>query len=297
MSNIPNYSIHFIESLKNSNNSIELPVETLNNIKIIDKELNKYFQFLLEKKPNSRKKKYTEKNEIFKNSNIKRKKIFESEDNIDIRNINALLNKINSTNYNSMKNDIFSKCKEKSILKYTIESMFKKAVSQPGYCKCYVKLYGELIELENSDNLVSKIIQDKCKNYLDIFNYKNEENLNQSEYDKICELNKQKDYISGYSQFISELFLNSIININQIEIFIKSLINNIEENKKIDKEYTYENINSLFIILKGIEKRIKEIGNYESIKKILIQFKGDENLSSKGKFKFMDIHDLLLNIN
>ena len=47
--NSQKYTINFIESLKNSENIGELPKETVQYISDIDKELNKYFKFLLEK--------------------------------------------------------------------------------------------------------------------------------------------------------------------------------------------------------------------------------------------------------
>jgi hypothetical protein len=305
------YTIEFIDSLKEMGNN-ELPKQTINHIDIIDKELNKYFKFLLEKKPyNSGKKKYSDKkySDSTWRTRQKRKKLFSKEDedsNVSIeREINSLLNKINIDNYERLKVNIISKCKDKDLLGYTVESMFQKAVSQPGFCDIYVKLYKDLLSLEDGskDCLVSKIISDKCDSYLDIFGEGKEKNIenddrecnSEEDYDKLCDFLKQKEYIKGYSQFIGHLHNNEIIDISKINIFIDTIINNIENNKTKENEINTieEYINSLYTIINCIGENFNKIEGYQNKKEIFKNYSKDSNLTSKGKFKFMDICDLL----
>ena len=296
--NSQKYTINFIESLKNSENIGELPKETVKYISDIDKELNKYFKFLLEKKPSkfygkkSGDKKFQD--NAWRNKQQKRKKLFANEDGSQNaeRDITLLLNKININNYEKMKKNILDKCKDKSILEYTVENMFTKAVSQPGFCDCYVKLYKDLISLEDESNdcLVSNLISGKCDSYLDIFKSEiKEEDLD------FYEANKQKDYVKGYSQFIGELHNNQVIGINKIKLFIESILKNVDtyKNNMEMNNNTEEYINSLYIIIRCIGDKTYEIENYVEIQNKFEKYSKDSQLTSKGKFKFMDICDLL----
>ena len=299
------YTINFIESLKNSKNIGELPKETIQYIQDIDKELNKYFKFLLEKKPSKfygkkgGDKKFQDKDKKFqdnywRNKQQKRKKLFANEDGSQNaeRDITLLLNKININNYDKMKKNILDKCKDKSILEYTVENMFTKAVSQPGFCDCYVKLYKDLMSVEDESNdcLVSNLISGKCDSYLDIFKSETkEDDLDEYEY------HKQKDYVKGYSQFIGELHNNQVIGINKIKLFIDSIIQNVDihKNNAEMNNNTEEYINSLYIIIRCIGDKTSQIENYVEIQSKFEKYSKDSQLTSKGKFKFMDICDLL----
>ena len=170
--------------------------------------------------------------------------------------------------------------------------MFTKAVSQPGFCDCYVKLYKDLISLEDESNdcLVSNLISGKCDSYLDIFKSEiKEEDLD------FYEANKQKDYVKGYSQFIGELHNNQVIGINKIKLFIESILKNVDtyKNNMEMNNNTEEYINSLYIIIRCIGDKTYEIENYVEIQNKFEKYSKDSQLTSKGKFKFMDICDLL----
>jgi len=299
------YTLKYISSLKNSSNIPKLPEDTIEKIEIINEQLSKHFKFLLEKKHNNRRR-YSDKD--WRNAKEKRKKLFsknddqESQENIQ-RKINSLLNKINLSNYEDIKNKIVIICSKNVILEYTINQMFTKAVFEHGICNCYVKLYQDLISSKDTshDFIVSNVISEKCDNYLNIFLKKNNELEDQdhilSDYDKLCLENKQTDYIKGYSQFIGELHNNNIININKIQRFLSSILQNIEENKKEkeNRKFIENNIDSLFIIINCIGKKIKEINNYNDSVRIFQQLKKDKYLTSKAKFKIMDTIDLLNN--
>jgi len=301
------YTINFIDSLRLSDNS-ELPKQTITHIDNIDKELNKYFKFLLDKKPYNSKKKYSDKKN-FDNKKVgdsswrlkqKRKKIFSDDDgdekSISLREINLTLNKINVNNYNKLKENIIVHFKDKELLSYIVENMFQKAVSQPGFCDIYVKLYKELISIEETtQGLVSNIISQKCDSYLDILGNGDNEFNSEDNYDKICEIVKQKEYIKGYSQFIGDLHNNGIIEISKINLFINTILNNIEFNKQKENEKNNieEYINSLYAIIECIGMNFNNIDEYQIKKETFIRYSKDSDLTSKAKFKFMDISDLL----
>jgi hypothetical protein len=203
-----------------------------------------------------------------------------------------------------MKQNVINKCNNKELLGYTVESMFQKAVSQPGFCDIYVKLYKDLLSVEDGtkDYLVSQIISDKCDSYLDIFGGETEnteddesECNSEEDYDKFCEFLKQREYIKGYSQFIGNLHNNEIIDISKINMFINTIIKNIENNKADNNETKNieEYINSLYTIIRCIGTNFNKIENYQNKKEIFTKYSKDNNLTAKGKFKFMDICDLL----
>ena len=66
-----------------------------------------------------------------------------------------------------------------------------------------------------------------------------------------------------------------------------------EENDENTKINTEEYINSLYILIKCIGDKIYEIDDYDDKKNQFKNFSKDKELTSKGKFKFMDICDLL----
>lgn len=290
------YTIKFIESLKTNCIDIELPTETINNINIIDDELNKYFKFLLTDTKKTNKKKNQDNSWRLQ---TKRKKLFSNEDENDNfkREINLMLNKININNYDKIKKTIINMCKDIFILEYTVESMFQKVLAQPCFCDCYVKLYKELIFLggDHKDNLVYKLISTKCDSFLNIHTQENTITEEQNEYDKICELYKQKDYIKGYSQFIGELYNNDLIEIDKINIFINSILINVDEHKQNEdtRNNTEELIYSLYVIINCIILKIHKIDICDNIENKMKAYSLDKQLTSKGRFKFMDILDLL----
>ena len=308
------YTVDFVDSLKNLGN-YELPKETITIINNIDKELNKFFKFLLDKKPYNNKKKYGGDKKFsdstWRTKQQKRKKLFykegeDNEKNKNEREINLLLNKINMKNYETMKNTVIKQYNTEELLEYMVENMFQKAVTQPGFCECYVKLYGDLIEIEDGSKnyLVSNIISQKCDSYLDIFENEEENKSDfgdteskdsDDDYDKICAMLKQKDYIKGYSQFIGELYKKSIISIEKINLFVDTILKDIEKNKlnKENNNLIEEYISSLYTIIKCLGERFNQIENYQDKKNMFKDYSKDNELTSKSKFKFMDICDLL----
>lgn len=273
------YTIDFVNSLQSSVNCPLLPEETLSQLEKISIILKKYLKDIEKKSWRNKK--------IVKENNVE-------------RDINSLLNKINTKNYNQIKTQILEKNKEESIIISTINNIFTKAISQPCFCNLYIQLYKELLTL-NNNNSVSHIIIDKCDNYLEIFDKKVENNDQQegSNYEEICKIYKQKDYIKGYSQFIGDLYINQIINIQKIDEFINSIFKNMNIIKyNIELNSTMEEyLDSLHTLIECIGGDFNKLENFENKKNMILEFSRDKQLKSKIKFKFMDICDLLKKFN
>jgi len=202
--------------------------------------------------------------------------------------INTNLNKISPKNFNEISENIIKiiiKNNNINTIKYTIENLFLKAITQPTYCLYYVKLL-EIMK-ENKINIIDNI-NSKCIEFTDIVKNNDKKiNIKESNYDELCNLLKQKKLKEGYSQFIGELFNNNFINTKTIEnnlnIFIENINNNIQ-NSIIDTiEDNLICICKLFSIIKDVSlfkerytQKLEYIKNYSKLPKRL-------------KFMLMDI--------
>lgn len=303
------HNIQFINSLKQTVSTTKLPSDTVSIIQEIDDELSKYFTFLLDKNKNNKMNKHNNKHNKVDNNwreKPKRIKLFKqnNEDNQDKyeedkRNINLTLNKINEINFNKLSIIIIEKSNIDELLLYVIENSFQKAVFQPSYCDTYVKLYKELIKKYVTVDIIKNTIIEKCNNYVELFQQNSylEDNTNiENEYDLLCEINKKKEYIRGYSQFIGVLYINNLISIKMIQKFINTILENIYKHKSISTyiDYIDQNINSLYTIIKTIGKQNSlKLSDYKENLKSYQELQKDTDLSSKTRFKCMDLIDLL----
>lgn len=299
------HNIQFINSLKQTVSTTKLPSDTVSIIQEIDDELSKYFTFLLDKNKNNKMNKYNKVDNNWREK-PKRIKLFKqnNEDNQDKyeedkRNINLTLNKINEINFNKLSIIIIEKSNIDELLLYVIENSFQKAVFQPSYCDTYVKLYKELIKKYVTVDIIKNTIIEKCNNYVELFQQNSylEDNTNiENEYDLLCEINKKKEYIRGYSQFIGVLYINNLISIKMIQKFINTILENIYKHKSISTyiDYIDQNINSLYTIIKTIGKQNSlKLSDYKENLKSYQELQKDTELSSKTRFKCMDLIDLL----
>ena len=148
--------------------------------------------------------------------------------------INSLLNKLSPKNFDKIKDSILEYYEKddvtieilKQLIIYTINNIFSKAIMQPFYCPHYVKLLKILDEkFETND-----IIDTKCSEFKDVINNTSNKNLDnttkktdeQQQYDDFCDEVKNKKTKEGYSQFIGELYNNSMIKYNTLQININT---------------------------------------------------------------------------
>ena len=147
------------------------------------------------------------------------KKVSTNKDDILTADINVLLNKMSPKNFEDIsKNiiDILSKNRENvKFFEVTLESVFKKAVTQSIYCNIYTQFIKRLFELKFS---VGDILLSKCDKFKYIL--KEEEGtesrsynteVTRENYAKFCKDLKDKSFKKGYSQFIGELYNKSLV--------------------------------------------------------------------------------------
>jgi hypothetical protein len=214
--------------------------------------------------------------------------------------INSLLNKLSPKNFKRIIATILefyeidTEIDRDELLNNTIDNIFMKAVMQPVYCPYYVKF------LKIIDEKYQKIhiINQKCIEFKSIIKppLVNEEEISLSEkdkYDLFCKANKEKKYKEGYSQFIGELFNNSMINNSTLEQNISLFVEYLESSSEEDaKSQVVEDllicICKLFDTVSNKEKNI-----LQSYSQRVIDVKKKSELPKRLKFKLMDLHDLL----
>ena len=75
------------------------------------------------------------------------------------------------------------------------------------------------------------MITDICNDYFDMIKYykqKLRENIEDTSYDAFCLIIKNKNKKKGFSQFIGELYLKGIIDLDAINKITSILVNNIK---------------------------------------------------------------------
>ena len=165
------------------------------------------------------------------------KKVSTNKDDILTADINVLLNKMSPKNFEDIsKNiiDILNKNRENiNFFEVTLESVFKKAVTQSIYCSIYTQFIKKLFE--NKFN-VGDILLSKCNKFKYIL--KEEEGtesrsynteVTRENYAKFCKDLKDKSFKKGYSQFIGELYNKSLVSreilCENINICIENITN------------------------------------------------------------------------
>ena len=210
------------------------------------------------------------------------------------REINGFLNKISNDNFSKILNEILniiSKNNKTHIIEETLTSIFEKALMQTIYCPLYVKICKSLIE---KNKYTYDLINKKCNNYYNIIKKIDVETTTKKtdSYDKFCENIKNKKKIKGFTQFMGELYLNEIVDINIIKninsLFIDN-INTLSINKK--SKSLEKNVECLCTMLDTIINNMNEFPCYEDIIKGLSK---NKKLLPRHRFLFMDILDKLV---
>ena len=214
------------------------------------------------------------------------------------RNINSLLNKISKNNFDVIFKKIICNLKDDKdeLFEFIIKNIFEKSIIQPFYCPCYVKLYLELI---NFNNIFKDMIINICSEYFDMIKYYKKmlnENIKDTNYDTFCLIIKNKNKKKGFSQFIGELYLNNIIELDAINKIISILINNIN---KIITENEFDiienNILCLTVLLNTIHKDINKLDNIDKYLKTIEGFSKNKKIMKRLQFKLMDLLDNIKN--
>lgn len=206
------------------------------------------------------------------NKNKKYTKIT-TEDTSLIKEINSMINKITDTNYDILKSQIIEKIKVDHIIPYIIQKLTESSMKH----HIYIPLYVGILKDINSEKKKNILIRLCNKHYTEFFHEYNTDNST-SEYEKLCEKNKNTDNIIGFSLFISHLEKEEVID-NYIEKVLDPFMNNLsDDNSELYKMLvSFESISNIHYQI--IPKRYQMILN---------KIKTDTT-SSKIKFKIMDI--------
>ena len=137
----------------------------------------------------------------------------------------------------------------KELIFYTINNIFKKAVSQPVYCPHYVKL----LNILDKKFQIRDIIDKKCAEFKNVTNKENNHkqndtndseecvetqninkiNLEQRKYDEFCEEIKVKNLLKDIPSLINELYKNNMIKYETLKISISMFFDNLFEELKM----------------------------------------------------------------
>lgn len=236
----------------------------------------------------------------------------EKKEGIDklINDVRSSLNKISTKNYENHRDNILELLKtinneliqsendevniKENELKKVANAIFEIASNNKFYSELYAELYKDLI---NTYSVFDEILCEFINNYRE--SVKEIKYVDQNtDYDKFCEYNKLNDRRKALSTFIVNLMNKNIINktkvIGIISYFQEIIFEYIETvNKTNEVEEIGEN---LYILITTSKNYCNDIENWneiiENVKKISeMKTKDKKSLSSRAKFKFMDILD------
>ena len=145
---------------------------------------------------------------------------------------------------------------------------------------------------------ITTIIKDELfyliQNYVN--NLKNIEYIDPNvNYDDFCKYNKQNDLQKSKLLFFMNLNKEEIIQSNELDNIEKSIFDSIEKNIIIEnkKNEVEELIENLFVYYSNISNQINKEECMLKIKNIYVDKERALSLSSRGKFRCMDIIDII----
>jgi len=216
--------------------------------------------------------------------------------------IRSLLNKITNDTYETLECEILEKMeKDKDKFKYDEFMKIGKLVFEIGslnkYCsELYAKLYKKLLTMYP---IFEEISNKNYDMFLDIFN--NIKVVNPEEdYNLYCDNNKMNENRKCLSIFYVNLMKHGVFKEEKIVKIILLLIEKVESNitEENKSPIVEEIVNNLIILIEKTYETIKNNSNFEvienHIERMSIASKRDfVSLSSKIKFKYMDLTELL----
>ena len=217
----------------------------------------------------------------------------------------------------------------KELIFFTINNIFKKAVFQPIYCPHYVKLLNildkkflirDLIDKKCSEykNVTSKDNSNSERNTESNIESNTESNIEsntesnsksspkpksfseslkkninkeQIKYDDFCKEIKDKKFMEGYSQFIGELYKNSMIKYVTMDASINMFFDNLYD--EIEKDSKSNEVEYLIICLTKLYTTIQNNIRFNNREQIIDKFLyiQKKDIIKRLKFKLMDITD------
>jgi len=197
-----------------------------------------------------------------------------SEDSINIKEINGLLNKVAEKNYKEYsKKIVIILKKDVNILSFFIDSIVEKCILQNTYLQYYIYI---LVTIKSNIDITTLLEKTLIKYY----NILNENSKETELYKILCENNRKIDNYIGYCRMITQMEMNDIVS-DKLNNLIDYIFNEIGSDTNEDNIYKY--INCLYEI-------IKINNNYKNI--IMGKLENYKSPNKKIKFKIMDMSDL-----
>tara|TARA_B100000925_G_C21988032_1_gene465437 strand:- start:750 stop:1604 length:855 start_codon:yes stop_codon:yes gene_type:complete len=281
--------MYTLEYFNNYKTEYILSDDTLDSIKKLRNSIN------VTEKRNDRKMRKSVSDENWEMlRNFKATKIVNNEEaekpSNDLRNILNKLSKGNiDENVEKLKTILTSQSNEE--LKKSVQLILQISCSNNFYSELYSKMMKEIIK-------ITTIIKDELfyliQNYIN--NLKNIEYVDPNvNYDDFCKYNKQNDLQKSKLLFFMNLNKEEIIQSNELDNIEKAIFDSIEKNIIIEnkKNEVEELIENLFVYYSNVSNQINKEECMLKIKNIYADKERALSLSSRGKFRCMDIIDII----
>ena len=205
-------------------------------------------------------------------------KVFNNKDNIV-----GILNKLSDRNKDNLLGQLLKflsdSDNESEIINNIFVHVFENSLKQPKY----IDIYMYILKSINDKFDITTLIREKTDEF--ILNMekitKDIKNSESNNYDDICIIFKKKEYIIGYSIFISQLYNYNLI--ENIDNYIKQLIVLIRDCNSID--YRINLVDSLYHIIKTLNNISIEISDIKDLLNL--------EINNKSRFRILDILDLI----
>ena len=215
------------------------------------------------------------------------------------------LNKFSPKTYNEIRDFLYQILGSgepdlQQMIRDFMKLVFKKAAIEEIFCPLYAKL---LCEISSRYNVILQEMNFLQSNYLLIFDDVHESSSNN--YNEFVEMQKNKQYRLGYSQFLAELTALEILDMGLLNsTFQKILTTMLQIAVKEDKKtLTDEYCDCLFRMAKDLKKKSGHFfiqarktlyeSNKETINEFIEQYTKYPSETTKTRFILMDIRDIL----
>lgn len=282
-------SMYTLEYFNNYKTEYILSDDVLDSIKNLRNSIN------ITEKKNDRKMRKSSSDENWEMlRNFKATKIGNSEEtekpSNDLRNILNKLSKGNlDENIEKIKDILTMQSNEE--LKKSVQLILQISCSNNFYSELYSKMMKEIIQITSiaKDELFYLI-----QNYIN--NLKHIQYVDPNEnYDEFCKYNKQNDLQKSKLLFFMNLYKHSIIQMEEINSIEKAIFDTIDKNIIIEnkKNEVEELIENLVVYYSNASNSINKEESMLKIKNIYSDKERALSLSSRGKFRCMDIIDII----
>lgn len=211
----------------------------------------------------------------------------------------SYLNKLTSVNFTKMLSLIKTLLDDTKSLdidyKLLVDIIFEKAIEENIYSAIYAKLLYKLIEDESSIAELTVYIETKSKDYYTTGISISKKTTEDTDYEILCQNNKEKRAILNGIVFISNLFNFSLVPYDFVHAYFSSLNEIIEELEEISEIGLYLDTMCAVMNTCGLylKKHDPEDFHDNFLASLSILSKDKKRVSTKYRFKLMDTIDAL----